>query len=105
MKILFDQGVPVPLRKFLTGHIVSTAFESGWSELANGELLAAAETRFDVFVTTDQNLKYQQNLSGRNLSILILPTTNWPRLKDHTELIAEAIGRLGPSDFVELLLP
>jgi predicted nuclease of predicted toxin-antitoxin system len=105
MKILFEQGVPVPLRKFLTGLAVSTAFENGWSELANGELLEAAESRFDVFVTTDQNLKYQQNLSGRHLSILILPTTNWPRLKDHTGLIVQAIGGLSPSDFVELRLP
>lgn len=65
MGILFDQGTPVPLRKFLIGHGVSPAFEMGWSELDNGELLAAAEASFDAFITTDQRLRYQQNLSGR----------------------------------------
>lgn len=105
MKILFDQGVPVPLRSFLAGQVVSTAFEKGWSELANGDLLAAAETEFDALVTTDQNLRYQQNLSGRKLSILVLPTTNWPRLREHVGLIAEAILALRTSDFIEMRIP
>ena len=76
MRILLDQGTPVPLRAILAGHEVSTAYELGWSTLSNGELLLAAETRFELLVTTDQNLRYQQNLAGRRLSILVLPTTN-----------------------------
>jgi len=76
VRVLFDQGVPVPLREHLTGHQVQTAFETGWSELANGELLTRAEERFDAFVTTDRNLRKQQNLSGRRIAILALPTTN-----------------------------
>jgi hypothetical protein len=59
MRVLFDQGTPAPLRGALTGHLVSTAYEMGWSTLSNGDLLEAAETQFDAFVTTDQNLRYQ----------------------------------------------
>jgi hypothetical protein len=78
MKILFDQGTPVPLRLSLSSHAVSTAHEMGWSELDNGNLLAAAEEAFDVLVTTDRNLRHQQNLARRELAILVLPTTSWP---------------------------
>jgi hypothetical protein len=72
LKVLFDQGTPAPLRGALTGHTVFTAFEMGWAALDNGELLKAAEAAFEVLVTTDQNLRYQQNLSGRHLAILVL---------------------------------
>ena len=71
MKILFDHGTPVPLRRFLPGHEVSTAYELGWAELQNGELLAAAEMDFQAFITTDKNLRYQQNFTGRQLAILV----------------------------------
>jgi len=81
MEILFDQGTPVPLREHLRNHTVATAFELGWSTLNNGELLAVAERSFDVLVTTDQQIRYQQNLAGRRLSIVVLPTTSWPRLR------------------------
>ena len=90
MRILFDQGTPVPLREHLDNHTVTTAFELGWSTLRNGELLAAAEGSFDVFVTTDQQIRYQQNLAGRNLAILVLPTTSWPRLRTCIPQILEA---------------
>lgn len=75
MRILFDQGTPVPLRHRLAGHTVATAREMDWADLDNGRLLAAAESAFDLLITTDQNLRYQQNLSGRRLAILVLPTT------------------------------
>ena len=66
MNILFDQGTPVPLRAALVGHTVETAYERGWSTLSNGDLLTAAETAsFDLFITTDQNLRHQQKLFGR----------------------------------------
>jgi hypothetical protein len=73
LQILFDQGTPVPLRLALGNHTVATAFEMGWSDLGNGDLLRATEGRFDVFITTDQNLRYQQNLAVRQLAILVLP--------------------------------
>jgi len=78
----------VPFRHALAPHTVSTAFELGWSNLKNGDLLRAAEGRFDLFVTTDQNLRYQQNLGGRQLAILVLPTTNWLEIRQHQSAVA-----------------
>jgi hypothetical protein len=102
MKIRFDQGTPAPLREALTDHSVTTVYEQGWDQLANGDLLKIAEAAFDAFVTTDQNLRYQQNLTGRKLAILVLPTTSWPKLRAHTAKVATAITALRPGDYVEL---
>ena len=66
------------------------------------ELLAKAEESFDAFITTDRNLRYQQNLSGRRLAILTLWTTSWPNIQRHLPEIAAAVGKLSPGDFVEL---
>jgi hypothetical protein len=82
VRILFDQGTPVPLRESLRQHEVATAFERGWSDLKNGELLDAAEREgFVVLVTTDTNLKFQQSLSGRRIAIVVLLSTSWPRIE------------------------
>jgi hypothetical protein len=82
VRVLFDQGTPVPLRGFLTHHEVSTAHERGWSKLNNGVLLDVAEQEtFDVLVTTDSNLKYQQNLKARRIAIVVLTSTSWPRIQ------------------------
>lgn len=101
MRILFDQGTPAPLRAFLTGHVVVTAFETGWSDLSNGDLIAAAEREFDLLITTDQNLKYQQNLSARTLAILVLNTTNWPKLRTQAAAIAKRVDEMKPGDYAE----
>ena len=101
MRILFDQGTPVPLREHLNSHTVATAFELGWSNLTNGELLAAAEGSFDLLVTTDQQIRYQQNLSGRRLAILVLLTTSWPRLQSCVPQIQKAIENIRPGDYQE----
>ena len=102
MRILFDQGTPVPLREHLNSHTVATAFELGWSNLANGELLAAAEASFDLFITTDQQIRYQQNLSGRKLAILVLLTTSWRRLQTCIPKIQKAVENIGPGDYREI---
>ena len=103
MRILFDQGTPVPLRDALPNHTVETAYERGWSKLSNGDLLAAAERdSFDLFITTDQNLRYQQNLSGRKIAILVLPTARWPEIQQHTNEITAAIAAIGSGEFREL---
>jgi hypothetical protein len=82
MHVLFDQGTPVPLRKFLQNHQVETAFERGWAALKNGELLDRAEQfNFEVFITTDQNLCFQQNLVERKIAIIVLSSTSWPRIQ------------------------
>jgi hypothetical protein len=102
MLVLFDQGTPAPLRRALVPHEVSTAFELGWSNLENGDLLRAAEGKFEVFVTTDKNLRYQQNLDGRQLAILVLPTTNWLEIQRHQAEVAAAVNSLRPGDYLEL---
>lgn len=102
MRILFDQGTPAPLRRALAPHKVSTAFELGWSNLENGDLLRAAEGRFEVFVTTDQNLRYQQSLAGRQLAILVLPTTNWLEIREHEQAVVAAVNSMGPGEYREL---
>lgn len=106
MKVLFDQGTPAPLRSILTGHDVKTAFECGWDRLENGALLAAAEAAgFEVFITTDQNLRYQQNLSQRRIAIVVLTTANWPRLRPHTQLVVKALEGLDAGALVEISIP
>ena len=100
--MLFDQGTPVPLRRVLNVHPVSTAVEMGWAELENGQLLKAAEAGFDVLITTDQNLRYQQNLSERRLAILVLPTTSWPVIHIHSAEVADALNQIRPGEFREL---
>ena len=93
----------MPLKRFLTEHEVSTAYLEGWGDLQNGDLLAAAESRFDLFITTDKNLRYQQNLSGRRLAILVLPTTSWPAIQPHGETIASAAETMQPAEYRELV--
>jgi len=106
MRILFDQGVPAPLRRYLADHTVSTAYEQGWATLRNGDLLAAAELAdFEVFVTTDKNLRYQQNITGRRLAIVVLGTTSWPRIERHAERIVTAIVQSASGAFAEIDVP
>lgn len=99
MKVLFDQGTPVPLRRALAGHAVSTAYEMGWSTLTNGEFLRAAEAAgFEILVTTDKNLRHQQNLTGRKLGVLVLPTTDWATIRVHTDRIVAALAAVRPGE-------
>ena len=106
MRVLFDQGTPAPLRHALVGHAVSTAFELGWATLKNGELLAAAESlSFDVFITTDTNLKYQQNLKSRRIAIVVLGTTSWPRIKVVPEMIVSTVNASTAGSYVEIAIP
>ena len=103
MRILFDQGTPVPLRKALVGHDVQTAYERGWAALQNGELLKTAEAAgFEAIVTTDQNLRYQQNLADRKLAILVLKTTDWRLIRAGMDRVVTAVGGLQSGGYVEL---
>jgi hypothetical protein len=104
MRILFDQGTPAPLREYLSGHIVETVFELGWSTLDNGALLAMAEESFDLLITTDQQLRYQQDLTNRKLGVLVLMTTSWPRIKLRTGQILEMINQMNPGEYREVSL-
>jgi hypothetical protein len=106
VRILFDQGTPVPLRKLLISHQVETAFELGWSTLSNGDLLTAAEREgFEVFVTTDRNLHDQQTLGGRRIAVVVLSSTSWPRIQKATTAIQQAIDSVLPGIFKEVQIP
>ena len=103
MNMLFDQGTPVPLRDALVGHTVETAYERGWSALSNGALLTAAEaSSFDLFLTADQNLRYQQDLSGCKIAIMVLPTTRWPQIQQHIAEIVAALPSIRPGEYREM---
>lgn len=100
MKLLFDNNVPVQLRRHLVGHEVHTAAKLGWQEFKNGDLLdAAQEAGFDVLVTGDKNLSYQQNLTGRKLALVVLPTIDWNQLKVNPAPVAAAVERATPGSF------
>jgi hypothetical protein len=106
LQVLFDQGTPAPLRQFLSSHQVATAYERGWSTLKNGELLQAAERAgFSVLVTTDTNLKYQQNLASRRISVVVLSTTSWPRIKAQVEPVVLAVNSAVPGSYAEVRIP
>jgi len=98
MNVLLDACVPRPLREHLTGCTVQTAQEMGWGQLKNGDLLRAAEEHFDVFVTSDKNIKDQQNLAGRKLAILVLPTNDWTVLRVKADIVLSALQKLSPGD-------
>ncbi len=102
MRILFDQGTPVPLRNYLGTHKVVTASEMGWSRLSNGQLLDAAEKQFDLLITTDKALRTQQDLSDRKLAVLILPFASWPRLKPNAEKIVSRVATLRAGEYAQL---
>ena len=103
MRVLFDHGTPAPLRRELVAHEVATAYERGWSALKNGELIAVAETGgFEVLVTTDKNLKYQQNLTGRSLAIVVLWTTSWPRIQKSLPRVRAAVDLATKGSYTEL---
>ena len=96
MKILFDASTPAPLARFLRGHEVVRADELGWQGLENGALLDAAEQAgFDLLLTCDQNVRYQQNFASRKLALVILSSNHWPTLRRIAARIATAV------DFVQ----
>ena len=106
MRVLFDQGTPVPLRALLTNHIVATVYELGWSRLENSELLRQAENAgYEIFVTTDQNLRYQQNIANRALAIAVLMATSWPRVERHAAQVVAQIDSLAAGGYVEIQIP
>lgn len=104
--MLFDQGTPLPLRRALVGHLVATVYAPGWATLPDGPLLAAAEQAgYEVFVTTDQQLKYQQRLADRRLATLVLCSTSWPRIAPHAEALRQVIDQLAAGAYREFSIP
>ena len=99
MRVLIDECLPRPLLTRLTGHDFRTVQEMGWGGVKNGALLVLAEPAFDALLTADRNLQYQQNLKGRKLAILLLPTNHWPTLRLHMAEVQAALDSLSRAAF------
>ncbi|HME11058.1 MAG TPA: DUF5615 family PIN-like protein [Bryobacteraceae bacterium] len=106
MRILFDQGVPRGLAASLRGHEVTEARKLKWEKISNGELLKLAEgAGFDLLLTTDKNLRYQQNLAKRKISVVVLGNSPWWLVRRHLERIAIAVNETTPGSFAEVDIP
>ena len=107
MLILFDHGAPRGLVRTLPGHTIITARAGGWDRLNNGDLLKAAEAAaVDVLLTTDKRIRYQQNLTGRKIAIVVLAgTTKWSRVRLHHERIAAVVNAATPGSYAEVEIP
>jgi predicted nuclease of predicted toxin-antitoxin system len=103
MKVLFDQNVPAKVRQSLQDHIVKTAADMAWSTLKNGDLLTAAESAgFEVLLTCDQSIRYQQNLKDRTIAIVLIDTNDWKVVRRHVSLIERTIASATQGEFLSL---
>ena len=107
MLILFDHGTPKGLARALSGHAVHTAQARGWDTLSNGALLnAAEEAGFELLLTTDRRIRYQQNLRVRRIALVVLTgSTKWSRVRQHTDRIAAVVASATPGSYVEVEIP
>ncbi|MBU6182725.1 MAG: hypothetical protein KGR46_07935 [Verrucomicrobia bacterium] len=105
MRILLDECVPWPMHKVLAGHDCTTAQKRGWHAVKNGELIQKADGEFDLFITCDQNIRYQQNLQGRRTAILELSTNDLRRILASSELVCLAVASIQPGEYRALSIP
>lgn len=106
MLILFDQGTPVGMKDSWQGHTVKTANQQGRGTLLNGELLVAAEQAgFDLLITTDKNLAFQQNPASRKIAIVVLGRNKWSLIQPKLEQIAEAVNAVRPGSYTLVEIP
>jgi hypothetical protein len=103
MLILFDHVTPKGIARAMHGHTITKAKNRGWDTLGNGDLLAVAEQAgFDVLLTADKNMRYQQNLEGGRIALVVLSTPQWPVVKLRLEEIAAAVNAATPGSYVEV---
>ena len=102
MRIILDENLPKPLKEAFSGHPITTVQEQGLSGTRNGALLERLEGMFDVFITADKNLRYQQNLSGRQIAIVELPTNRLPLLRPLFPRIATAVESIAAGEYAQL---
>jgi len=105
MRILLDECVPWPMHRLLTNHSCTSVQAQGWSGIRNGDLLQRAEAEFDLFITSDQNIRYQQNLAWRRIAILELSTNDLRRIKAASALILEEVSRVRGAEFQHVDVP
>ena len=102
-RVLFDHGTPVGLRGHLRAHRIETLAAKGWAEKENGELLYLADGEgYEVLVTTDRNIRHQQNLAGRKLAVVVQINARWPDVASHATAIATAIEKAKPGRVTEV---
>jgi hypothetical protein len=106
MLALFDHCTPQGIIRYLVGHTVKTARRLGWAELKNGELLRAAEDAgFDVMVSADKNIRYQQNLSGRKIALVVLSRSKWSSVEPVVSEVVAAVDAAGVGSYIEVTVP
>jgi hypothetical protein len=106
MRIVFDHGTPIGIAKALSGHDVTEAINRGWEKVSNGELLAAAENEgFDLLLTTDKNIRYQQNLTARKIGIVVLGNSTWRIVRLYLDRIASVVNETAPGSYAEVDIP
>ena len=105
MRILLDECVPWPMYRLLVRHSCTSVQAQGWSGIRNSELLRRAEGQFDLFITSDQNIRYQQNLAARGIAILELSTNDLHRINAASKMIEEAVDEIRQSEFRRLGIP
>ena len=105
MRILSDECLPVLMRDCITSHECIAVSDRGWKGIKNGELLRLAEGQADLFITADQNIRYQQNLTGRQIPILELSTNDLRRMLAAAPVLQSAIEKIKPGEFRQLEIP
>lgn len=106
MRVLFDHGTPAALARALVGHAVTEAIDNGWDHFSNGDLLKVAEEAgFEILLTTDKNIRYQQNLSGRKIALVVLGNSPWRLVRLHVPAIVAAVNAATPGSFAEVEIP
>ncbi len=106
MRVLFDHGTPSGIARGLAGHEVTEARERGWDRISNGALLVAAEAAaFDLLLTTDKRIRYQQNLTGRKIAIVVLGNSTWRVVRLYLDRIALAVNAAAPGSYAEVEIP
>jgi hypothetical protein len=106
MLILFDHGTPRSISRWLPGHTVVEAVARGWDTLANGELMTAAEEAgFDLLLSTDKNIQYQQNLRGRRIAIVILGNSQRPAVHRYIDRVVAPVNAAIPGSYTEVEIP
>src|SRR5271155_5295334 len=106
MRVLFDHGTPGGIAGALSGHEVTLAIERGWDRISNGELLNLAESAgFDVLLTTDKRIRYQQNLTRRKIAIVVLGNSTWRVVRLYLDRIAAVVTGATPGSYAEVDIP
>ena len=106
MRILFDHGTPSGIARSLAGHEVTEAIERGWDRISNGELLTRAEAAgFELLLTTDKRIRYQQNFKGRKIAVVVLGNSAWRIVRKHLTRVVDAVNAATPASYTEVDIP